>query len=60
LLPLRFRAKTICCCRFAFAQKPTAAAASLSRKNHLLARRLQESAQSERKPTPRFAEESNF
>ncbi|MGE8005773.1 hypothetical protein [Lysinibacillus sp. NPDC093216] len=35
-LPLRFRAKAICCCRFAFAQKPSAAAALLSRKSHLL------------------------
>jgi len=36
-LALRFRTKNICCCRFAFAQKTSAAAASLSRKKHLLA-----------------------
>ncbi|MEY9980099.1 hypothetical protein, partial [Lysinibacillus sp. RC79] len=36
LLPLRFRAKNICCCRYAFAQKTSVAAATLSRKKHLL------------------------
>ncbi|MFJ7980996.1 hypothetical protein ACIQ1D_11975 [Lysinibacillus xylanilyticus] len=48
LLSLRFRTKDICCCRFAFAQKTSVAAAalshkktsaavaSLSRKKHLL------------------------
>ncbi|MFJ7890936.1 hypothetical protein ACIQYL_23090 [Lysinibacillus xylanilyticus] len=34
LLQLHFT-KNICCCRFAFAQKTSAAAASLSRKKHL-------------------------
>ncbi|MFJ7982927.1 hypothetical protein ACIQ1D_22010 [Lysinibacillus xylanilyticus] len=35
LLPLRFHTKDICRCRFAFAQKTFAAAASLSHKRHL-------------------------
>ncbi|MFF2796852.1 hypothetical protein [Lysinibacillus xylanilyticus] len=34
-LSLRFRAKKICRCRFAFAQKRSAAVASLSRKKDL-------------------------
>ncbi|MGE7673418.1 glycosyltransferase [Lysinibacillus sp. NPDC094403] len=37
LLPLRFRAKNICCCRCAFAQKTSAAVAALSHKKHLAA-----------------------
>jgi len=37
LLPLRFRTKNTCCCRYAFAQKTFVAAASLSHKKHLQA-----------------------
>ncbi|MFJ3387023.1 hypothetical protein, partial [Lysinibacillus sp. NPDC086135] len=36
LLPLRFRTKDICCCRYASAQKTSAAAATLPHKRHLL------------------------
>jgi len=35
-VPLGFRAKNICCCRCAFAQKTFVAAAALSHKKHLL------------------------
>jgi len=58
------KAKTITSCDNAFVTNLGAAAASLSRKRHLLARDPaakrsgpQESAQSQRKSTPCFAEE---
>ncbi|WP_370047248.1 hypothetical protein [Lysinibacillus sp. RC79] len=58
------KAKTITSCDNAFVTNIGAAAASLSRKKHLLARdpgaqakRQRQSAQSERKSTPHFAEE---